>query len=267
MIRIKFIKALMKNGELCWLLTKREIQSKYKGSVIGVGWATLNPVFMLIVYTIVFSQIFRTRWGSESGNSMEFAVNLFAGLIVFNIFGECFNRAPTLITTNPNYIKKIRFPIEILGIVAISSSLFQALISIVILLIAMAASGMTVQTTIMLLPIIWAPLLMGVLGMTWLLSVLGVYFRDISQLTPVITSTLMFLSPIFYPSSALPDKLSWIGTINPLRIAIEETRKVLIDGKSPDISLLIMTWVVAIYVCEIIFRFIKNRQSELGDYL
>ena len=88
MIRIEFIKALMKNGELCWLLTKREIQSKYKGSFIGVGWATLNPVFMLIVYTIVFSQIFRTRWGSEPGNSMEFAVNLFAGLIVFNIFGE-----------------------------------------------------------------------------------------------------------------------------------------------------------------------------------
>jgi len=267
MIKMMFIKSLIKNGELCYMLTKREIQSRYKGSFLGVGWATLNPIFMLTVYTIVFSQIFKTRWGSESGNSMVFAVNLFAGLIVFNLFSECFNRAPTLLTTNPNYIKKIRFPIEILGVLTVGSSLFQASISVVILIIAMAASGITLQITIFLLPLIMAPMILAVLGLTWILSILGVYFKDIGQLTPVITSALMFLSPIFYPSSALPEKLAWIGIINPLRVAIEETRKVLITGDYPNIHLLVVCWIISICLCEVTYRLTKAKQSELGDYL
>ena len=166
MIKLRFVESLIKNRELCFLLSQREIQSKYKGSILGIGWATLNPLIMLCVYTLVFSQIFRTKWDGGEGTSIEFAMNLFAGLIVFNIFSECCNRAPSLITANPNYIKKVRFPVEILGTVIVCSSIFQACISIILMIIVMSAVGLSIKPTILMIPIIWAPMIFLVLGIT-----------------------------------------------------------------------------------------------------
>ena len=267
MIKLKFLESLIKNRELCFLLSQREIQSKYKGSALGIGWTTLNPLIMLCVYTLVFSQIFRTKWGGEQGSSIEFALNLFAGLIVFNIFSECCNKAPSLITANPNYIKKIRFPIEILGSVIVFSSIFQACISILLMIIVMATVRFSIEPTILLIPIIWTPTIISMLSLTWLFAVIGVYFKDLVQITPSITSTLMFLSPIFYPSSALPEKLGWIVGINPIGITIEDTRKVLLQGEYHDGNLWFLSFVVSVVICEVVFRFLKGKQTGMGDVL
>jgi lipopolysaccharide transport system permease protein len=267
MIKLRFLKSLIKNRELCFLLSQREIQSKYKGSILGIGWATLNPLIMLCVYTLVFSQVFRTKWNGGEGTSIEFAMNLFAGLIVFNVFSECFNRAPSLITANPNYIKKVRFPIEILGTVVVCSSIFQACISIILMIIVMSAVGLSIKPTILMIPMIWAPMIFLVLGLTWLFAVIGVYFKDLTQITPSITSTLMFLSPIFYPSSALPEKIKWIAKINPIGITIEETRKALLEGEYHNGKFLILSIIISMFICEAVFRFMKGRQSDMGDLL
>jgi lipopolysaccharide transport system permease protein len=163
---------------------------------------------MLGVYTFVFSQVFEARWGTlGSDGPLGFAINLFAGLIVFNLFAECINRAPTLVLANPNYVKKVVFPLEVLGTIAVGSAVFQALASLVVLVIFELIAIHHLPITFLFLPLVWTPLLLGCIAITWALAALGVFIRDLSQITSVITSMLMFLSPIFYPVSALPKRL------------------------------------------------------------
>jgi len=133
---IRFPADLWQNRQLWWRLTEREILGRYRGSALGLGWSVLNPLAMLAVYTFVFSQVFKSRWGGlEELGPLGFAVNLFAGLIVFNLFSECASRAPNLIVNNPNYVKKVVFPLEVLGSVAVGNAGFHALTSLAVLLV------------------------------------------------------------------------------------------------------------------------------------
>jgi len=230
----EIIKSLWKNRSLIFVLIKREVIGRYKGSLFGILWSLINPICMLIVYTFVFSVVFNARWSGGSDSKVEFALVLFAGLIVFNLFAECFNRAPNLILANVNYVKKVVFPLEILPIVSLGTALFHALISYGVWLIAYIVFLGMPHSTIFLLPIVLIPLLIFTLGIGWLFCSLGVYIRDISQLVGMITTVLMFISPIFFPISALPEKFQIFVKLNPLAPVIEETRQVLFWGDLPD---------------------------------
>jgi lipopolysaccharide transport system permease protein len=252
-----------------WLrLTEREVLVKYRGSLLGVAWSFLTPLAMLGVYTFVFSQVFEARWGTlESDGPLGFAINLFAGLIVFNLFAECLNRAPTLVLANPNYVKKVVFPLEVLGTIAVGSAVFQALASLVVLVIFELIANHHIPITFLFLPLVWAPLLLGCIAITWALAALGVFIRDLSQITSVITSMLMFLSPIFYPVSALPKPWQPILAANPLAQVIEQTRVIAINGRSPDISYIFIGTLVAMIACEFSFRIFKKSKQAFADVI
>ena len=215
-------------------LVKREVLGRYRGSFFGLLWSFVNPVLMLTVYTFVFSVVFQARWGVASSSRFEFALVLFAGLIVFNLFAECVSAAPGLILGNVNYVKKVVFPLEILPWVSLGSALFHACISLAVLLAALVLAGMQVSATTLLLPAVIAPLLLLIIGAAWLLASVGVFVRDIGQVVSMALTVLMFMSPIFYPASALPEGVrNWLF-LNPLTFIIEQTRDVLIWGKLPD---------------------------------
>ena len=201
---------------------------------MGLAWSFFNPLLMLAVYTFVFSVVFKTRWGVGGEDKINFAIILFAGLIVYGLFAECINRAPSLILSNANYVKKVVFPLEILPSVAIGSALFHAGISLVVLLIAQLLINQRLPWTVVVFPIILLPLLLATSGFAWLLSALGVYVRDIAQTTSILTTVLMFLSPLFYPVSALPKNYQLWLHLNPLTFIIEEGRNVLIFGNTPN---------------------------------
>ena len=208
--RIKLTEVIRNNRDLMGLFVKRDIQTRYRGSTIGIAWSILNPLLMLTIYTTIFSQVFKTRWGSEvtvGSSSMTFAMNLFAGLIVFNAFAECMTRSPALISENPNYVKKIKFPLEILGIMVTGSALFHALTSVAILVIGLIVADGKLQWTLLYLPIVWLPLLFWMVGLTWMISTICVFFKDLKQIVGTLTSAMMFLSPIFYPSEMYQRKL------------------------------------------------------------
>jgi len=189
---------------------------------------------MLTIYTLVFSVVFQARWGGNTEtNKIEFALILFAGLLVFNIFSEVISRAPSLITSNANYVKKVVFPLEILPIVALGSALFHAMISLIILIIGVYIALGGINWTIILFPLVVLPLLLVILGMTWFLSSLGVYLRDVGQIVTVVIPALMFLTPIFYPISSIPKELQFIYYFNPLGYVVEDTRRVLVWGELP----------------------------------
>ena len=266
---MKFVRSIIKNSEIIKMFGIRDIQDKYRGSYIGVTWTIINPAIMLTIYTIVFSQIFRVRWGSidNADNPTIFAINLFAGLIVFNIFAESAGRGPTLITSNPNYVKKVRFPIEVLGITTTLTAVVNACISIILLIIFQLLTTNTACMTLIILPVIWTPLILGVLGFTWLLSTVGVFVKDINQINSSLISMAMFMSPVFYPKSAFPDNLKLLLTLNPLANIIEQTRMVVIENKVPNIDVMIINILVSIIWCEIMYRVMKSSQRSMGDQL
>lgn len=224
-----------RNRNLIWQMTKRDVIGRYRGSIMGLAWSFLNPVLMLVVYTFVFSVVFKARWGSGGEESKtDFAIILFVGLIVYNLFAESVNRAPGLILANPNYVKKVVFPLEILPFVAMGSTLFHTGISLAILLGFYILFHAHIHWTVIFLPFVFLPLIAATLGLTWILAALGVYIRDIGQVTGILTTILLFLSPVFYPISNLPPLYQTWLRLNPLTFIIEEARNVFIWGRLPD---------------------------------
>ena len=262
----RFHTELWRHRQLWWRLTEREVVGKYQGSMLGVAWSFLNPLAMLAVYTFVFSQVFQARWGTlENEGPLGFAINLFAGLIVFNLFAECINRAPSLVLANPNYVKKVIFPLEVLGAVAVGSALVQALTSLAVLMVFELITLQRIPLTFLYLPIVWTPLVLGCLAITWVLAALGVFLRDISQITSVFVSMLMFLSPIFYPVSALPKLWQPILASNPLAQAIEQTRAVTISGSHPNKDYVLIGTLLAVIACELAFRLFQKGKRAFAD--
>jgi lipopolysaccharide transport system permease protein len=228
-------KSLWRNRQLILQMTKREVVGRYKGSVMGLAWSFFNPVFMLVVYTFVFSVVFKARWGVGSDESKtQFAVVLFVGMIVHGLFAEVLNRAPGLILGNVNYVKKVVFPLEILPVISMGAALFHSLVSLGVLLITFTLFNGYLHWTAILAPLVVLPLVILTLGLAWMLAALGVFLRDISQTIGIITTVMMFLAPVFFPVTALPEKFRpWIMA-NPLTFIIEQMREVLIWGHWPN---------------------------------
>jgi len=253
-----------RNRSLIYALSKREVVGRYRGSYFGIIWSFINPLLMLIVYTFVFGMIFKARWTPQSDSKTEFALVLFAGLLIFNLFSECITKAPNLILSNANYVKKVVFPLEILPWVTLYSALFHGAISLVVWLIGYTAFFGLPHLTIFYLPIIILPFCLMIMGFSWALSSLGVYLRDIGQLIGIAVTAMMFLSPIFYPINSLPDKYQYLLMINPLTIPVEQTRDFLFWGISPDVNLQLLTiyWLASLLMaCSGFFWFQKTRKG------
>ncbi|SFC48478.1 ABC transporter permease [Collimonas sp. OK412] len=216
-------------------LARRDAIGRYKGSFLGIIWSLITPLFMLAIYTFVFSHIFKARWGATGSDSKtEFAIILFAGLIVFNLFSECISRAPGIILGNVNFVKKVVFPLEILPCVNLLSALFHASISIAVLLVFEFLIKGAVPVSIWMIPIVLMPLFLLILGASWWLAATGVFLRDIGQTVGILMTGLMFVSPIFFPSSALPENWKILAQLNPLALPIEQARQVMVWGTAID---------------------------------
>jgi lipopolysaccharide transport system permease protein len=263
----EMIGSLWRNRSLIGALVQREVVGRYRGSLMGIFWSFFNPVLMLAVYTFVFSVVFKARWGVNSDSQTEFALLLFAGLIVFNLFSECILKAPTVILANVNYVKKVIFPLEILPWVILGSALFHALISVGVWLIAYTLIFGLPHPTILLLPLVLLPLPLLTMGLAWALASLGVYLRDVSQFIGIFTTVTMFLSPIFYPSSALPEDYRHLLLLNPLTIVIEQVRDVLFWGKVPDLPGLAAYLVGAAFIAWLGFAWFQKTRKGFADVL
>jgi lipopolysaccharide transport system permease protein len=256
------------NRHLIEQMTRREIAARYRGSVMGVAWSFITPLLMLAVYTFVFSVVFKARWGISGNESRaDFAIILFAGLTVFGLFSEVINRAPRQIVSNANYVKKVVFPLEILSWVSMGSVLFNSLISLVVLLLAQLVINRSLPWTIVLFPLVLLPLIFASLGLAWFLASLGVYIRDIGQITTVFTTVLMFLSAIFYPLSALPESYQTWLRLNPLVVIITESRKVLIFGSLPDWSWLAVALLMGLVIAFAGFWWFQKTRQGFADVL
>ena len=229
------VSSLWGRRALIYEMTRRDITGRYRGSLLGIFWSMLQPMLMLAIYTFVFTQVFRARWhGAGSGSEIDFALNLFAGLIVFNVFAECANRAPGAILAHANFVTRVVFPLEIIPLVQLGASLFHATLSLAILVLAQWVAKGFVPPSLVLTPLVFVPLSLLAIGTGWLLAATGVYWRDIGQLTGLVVTGLLFVSPVFFPADALPERWRFIAAANPLTYPIEFLRAVAIQGSVPQ---------------------------------
>jgi lipopolysaccharide transport system permease protein len=263
----ELVGSFIRNRHLILSMTKREVIGRYKGSMIGILWSFITPVFMLLVYTFVFSVVFQARWSAGSESKTEFALVLFAGLIVYNLFSECINKSHDLILRNVNYVKKVVFPLEILPWVNLGAALFHGVISIFVWVVAYLFLFGLPHYTILLLPFVFLPLIFLIMGFSWALASTGVYIRDVSQFIGILTTTLMFLSPIFYPITALPENYRVYLYLNPLTPIIEEVRNVLFWGQLPDFMTLGIYLAGSTIIAWLGFAWFQKTRKGFADVL
>ena len=230
----EIIAGFVRSKGLIYQLVKRNILGRYRGSMFGLVWSFFNPVLMLTVYTIVFSTVFKARWNTGAESRAEFALALFIGMITHGIVAEILNKSPRLIITNVNYVKKVVFPLEILPWVVMGATLFHSFISLIVWVLFYIVVNQSIHWTLIFLPIVFIPLVILSIGLSWFLASLGVFIRDIGQITGVLAMVLLFMSPVFYPASMLPEPYQTLIYLNPLTFIIEQARDVLMWGELPN---------------------------------
>jgi lipopolysaccharide transport system permease protein len=260
------IRSLILNRELLRELVKRDFIGRYKGSVFGVVWSLFNPLLMLAIYTFVFSVAFKARWGGRSEDSkVAFAIVLFSGIIIHSFFAECLNRAPSLITAHANYVKKVVFPLEILPWMALFSALLHFLVSFGALLVFCLISRVAIHPTALLIPLALLPLMLMIMGTSWILASLGVYLRDLSQVIGMFVTISLFLAPIFYPIESLPETYKKFLAWNPITLPVIQLRNLMLWGKGFEWEAWGISLIIGLLVCQLGYWWFQKTRRGFAD--
>jgi len=261
---LRILRDISKRHDLLFQLVKRDVLLRYRGAMFGVLWIFLSPLLMLAIFAFVFGHVFQARWAQQEAG-VPFWILLYGGLIAFNLFSDTVSRAPTAIRAYPSYVKKIIFPVEILPLVPLGAALVHVVFNFLILLVALAVTGF-LHISILLFPLLLVPIVLFSIGLAWFLAAWGVFIKDMTQIVPVFVQMLMFLSPVFYPVSALPQQLQPIYLHNPLGAVIEACRAVIIGNSVPWTA-----WGLALLLSVIAFvlgyAFFQHSREEFADVL
>jgi lipopolysaccharide transport system permease protein len=245
-------------------LITRDVLLRYRGAMFGVLWVFLSPLAMLVIFAFIFGQVFQARW-SQQTSGPPFWLLLYSALIVFNLFAETVSRSPSSVRGFPSFVKKIIFPVHILPAVPLGAAMVHAAFNFLILLAAMAWVG-ELHSRIALYPLLLLPVLLLAMGFSWFFAAWGVFIKDMSQIVPIFLQMLMFLSPVFYPSSAVPTALRPLYQFNPLGTVIESTRAV-VSGQPVEWSAWIMALVFCLMVSILGYAFFQHSRDEFADAL
>ncbi len=246
-------------------LVRRDILSRYQGSILGVGWGVLSPLLILAAYTFVFRTVFKARWPGGGDSTTEFVLQLFAGLLIFNLFADLLGRAPRIVLDQPNLVKRVVFPLEVLSWVAVGAVMFHALLAVAILLGAAVGLGTTLTPWVLAIPLVFACTVPMLLGLGWLLSALGVFLRDITHVIGPAVSMLLFVSPVLYPTEALPPFLARLLWLNPLTVPIENMRRLVLRGLPPDWMGLMIYTAIGLLFAFMAYRLFERLRPAFAD--
>jgi len=229
------VASFLRNRSLIHELSKRDVLGRYRGASFGLLWSLISPFLMLGVYTFAFGNVLNNRWPRPPGEQeSSYAIILFVGLICHGFFAECLSRSPLLVVGNPSYVKRVVFPLEVLPWPMIFSALFHMFMNIVVFAILRLCVDHAFSWTIVLFPLVMLPFVVLMLGIGWLLAAAGVYFRDISQITGVLSTALLFTSSAIVPVNSVAEKYRMIFELNPLTFIIDQARAVALWSQMPD---------------------------------
>jgi lipopolysaccharide transport system permease protein len=260
------VTSLLRHRALVVEMTLREIQLRFRTSAVGVAWALLQPLAMLAIFAFVFGAILKVKW-SNAGSTTEFALVLFAGLLVFNLFAECLQQAPTLIVSRSTLVKRVAFPLEVLPWVQVGHALFAFATGTVVLLAFALLVRRSIPPTVILLPLVILPVVLAGLAAGWLLGALGVFVRDLQQIVAPLSMALLFLTPVFFDLSIVPETFRPWFYANPLTFAVEQSRAILLDGQLPDFAGLAIGTLVSWLAAAASLALFRRAREEFADAL
>lgn len=261
------IKTIIKNRYLLGQLTKKDIELKYKDSVLGMLWSVIVPILMIVIYTFVFSVVFKPQWISETGNKFEFSLIMYCGLVSFNMLSDVMGRSSGLIAANVNYVKKVIFPLELLPVMVTLTALFNSCISLVVLVLAKLILTQSISPTLPLVIVTYIPLIIFTVGVSLILSAVSVYLKDIASVISVIITVLMYISPVFFSLESVPEKYRIICQINPMTYIIENFRNVVLYGLLPDWRYLLISLISAIVMAWLGSSIFRRAKEGFADVL
>lgn len=223
---------------LSWQMARREISARYRGSALGFAWSLLTPLAMLLVYGFVFALVLRARWPglNDELEGWGHGVLILSGIMVHAFLAECLVRAPRQIVGQPNYVKKVVFPLHLIALSQWLAASFNLAINLCVLLAFQTVVFGLPPVSVLLAPLALLPLAAIGLGLMWAVSAISVYFRDLEQVTPLLATMLLFLSPALYPVEQVPEAFRVVLYCNPLTPAIELWRGLAIWGVTPGMG-------------------------------
>ena len=224
---------LPKRSELIFSLAKRELLTRYKGSVLGLIWAVLTPVVMIVIFTFIFAGLFGARFGN-SNSHWDYAIYLYCGLVPWTMFQDTLQQSATTIVSHANLVKRVVFPLETLPVSLAISALGNQLFATIALILAAVIIQRDVHITALWLPILLLPQLLIAIGGAWLIASLGVFLRDIVQGVSLVLMAWMYLTPIMYPESYVPERFKLLMNLNPFTTLVRSYRRIFLDGQPPD---------------------------------
>lgn len=231
---LEIFRPLREHSDLIFQLSRRGIQSRYRGSVLGMFWSLLTPLLMLLIYSFVFAVVFKAKWNHPGAEDANFGIILFSGMIIHALFSEPMVLSASSITASSQYVKKVVFPLQVVAWSTIVVTAFQALISFFILILFMLIAGMPLHPTLLLFPVVVMPMMIFSLGVCWLLSSLTVFVRDIAQLVGIAATVLLFISPVFYSIDRVSPIIQKLIYLNPISFIVDQMRRISIYGEMPD---------------------------------
>ncbi|WP_079522856.1 MULTISPECIES: ABC transporter permease [Luteibacter] len=259
--------ALLWHRSLVWELSKRDVLGRYRGASFGLLWALISPFLVLGVYTFAFGFVMKNKWPQVEGGQTHFSIILFVALIVHGLFSECLTRSPSLVVSQPNFVKKVIFPLQILPWPMLLSALFHAFMNLMVFMLLRLFMEGTIAWTIIFFPVVILPLAMLSLGVAWALAALGVYLRDIGQITGVMSTALLFMSSAMIPLSSVPASYRGWFELNPLTFIIDQAREVCLWQHMPDWQGLGIYAVIALAVMYAGYGWFASTQRGFADVL
>lgn len=261
---------IWQNRSLLYQWTRRLLAIRYAGSLLGPLWNLATPLLMLAVYTFVFGIVFRARWqmlDPALDTAESYAVILFCGMATFNIFSETVNGSSRCVIDNPNLVKKVVFPLEILPLCQMLAAAFSGQVWFLLTMAAALVAGLPLHLTCLLFPVALFPLMLLGAGAGWLVAATTVYLRDVPHLTAMLLQALFFMTPIFYPEALVPERLRFIIELNPLTWLCQQTRELLLFGIVPALPRIIFVWLFCGAVCQFGFVWFSKVKKGFADVI
>lgn len=263
------IYSIIANRALIVQMVSRDVSMRYKNSVLGSVWIIGQPLLQLLLYSFVFQVVLRSRWGIQTpdGRDVPFGLLLFCGILLHSLLADTLVRTPSLIVSNTSYVKRVIFPLEILPVVTAAGTAVGVIFGIGLLLLGAFFYSVDFSWHVLLIPIPLTFLFVLTVGLGWLLSAVGVFVRDLPQLTSSLATIMLFTAPICYPVEMVPHEFRWLLRVNPLTVPVETIRALIFSSSEMDWLILGVYAIVAIAIAVFGYMVFNRMRAGFADAL
>lgn len=262
-----FLADLWRHRDLLRQFTARQVELRHKGSHLGVVWSVANPLLMLALYVLVFGFIFGGSFGRPGETRIDYGLGIFLGLTLFQFASEVLSTSPMVVVGNPNFVKKVVFPLEVLPAANVGAALVHLCIGLALVLTSVLVLGPGLAWSVLWLPVILLPLVLAALGVTWLFAALGVFLRDIAQPMQFLSMALLFASAVFYPVQKIPEAAWAVMRFNPILLAIELARDAVLWHETLNYTHLAYLYAFGAAACSAGYAVFRRLKPAFADVL